>query len=91
MKEILEYLKEVYSKKEFYNIIAEEGIIIAVLLYLMLTIGILVFTIIPIIPIILINEKSIEIFKEYKCTGKYKEDKKICKKCEYKEDCKNGF
>ncbi len=90
MENLLEQIKEAYSKNEFYNTIAEEGIIMAILDYISLTLLLIITTIIPIVPIYIINEKSKEKFKSYKCTGEYKEDKKICKECKYKEECKNG-
>lgn len=89
--EISKEIKEIYTKIEFYNAIAEEGIFIAIIDYIAITICIIFFSIIPIIPLMILNEKSKEKFKEYKCTGKYKEEKEICKKCDYKEECKKGY
>lgn len=91
MKELIEEIKEIYTKEIFYEYIAENGILLTVLYYLILTIGIIVLTIIPIIPLILINEKSKKRFEKYKCPKAYNEKYNICKKCKYKEECKNGF
>lgn len=98
IEEIKECYKEYFSKEVLIEECAKEGIISTIILntILILLILLLVIIILPILPFIIINELSKKHFKnkinnnDNKCKNTYT-NCNICKKCEYKEDCKNGF
>lgn len=97
-KEAKELYKEYFSKEAFIEDCAEKGIIATIILDTMCIFFLihLFILILPILPFIIINELSKKYFKnkinnnDNKCKNKYT-NCNTCNKCEYKEDCKNGF